>query len=165
MVTIFFSGLSVTKSFILTGTKTQQTFFQTLPYWNVTAVTRSILLSLTKVTSEMQPVTIINGNIFRVTGHLCGEFTGHRWIPRTNGQWRGLRFDAFFDHRLNKRLRNQSWCCWFETPSWPLWRHCNVWCRHRDCRPVSVFQLINKWILCIIYIYKYIDKNDSVWCD
>ena len=26
---------------------------------------------------------IKNGNIFRVTGHLCGEFTGHRWIPRT----------------------------------------------------------------------------------
>ena len=24
-----------------------------------------------------------NGTIFRVTGHLCGEFTGHRWIPRT----------------------------------------------------------------------------------
>ena len=22
-----------------------------------------------------------NGNMFRVTGHLCGEFTGHRWIP------------------------------------------------------------------------------------
>ena len=24
-----------------------------------------------------------NGNIFRVTGNLCGEFTGPRWIPRT----------------------------------------------------------------------------------
>ena len=24
-----------------------------------------------------------NGNIFRVTGHLCGEFTGPRWIPHT----------------------------------------------------------------------------------
>ena len=24
-----------------------------------------------------------NGNIFRVTGPLCGEFTGHRWIPLT----------------------------------------------------------------------------------
>ena len=24
-------------------------------------------------------VTSSNGNIFRVTGHLCGEFTGHRW--------------------------------------------------------------------------------------
>ena len=25
-----------------------------------------------------------NGNIFRVTAHLCGEFTCPRWIPRTN---------------------------------------------------------------------------------
>ena len=24
-----------------------------------------------------------NGNMFRVTGPLCGEFSGHRWIPRT----------------------------------------------------------------------------------
>ena len=24
-----------------------------------------------------------NGNIFRVTGHLCGEFTSHRWNPHT----------------------------------------------------------------------------------
>ena len=23
------------------------------------------------------------GNIFRVTGQLYGEFTGHRWIPHT----------------------------------------------------------------------------------
>ena len=28
-------------------------------------------------------MTSSNGNIFRVTGLLCGEFTGHRWIPRT----------------------------------------------------------------------------------
>ena len=26
---------------------------------------------------------VIRWNIFRVTGPLCGEFTGHRWIPRT----------------------------------------------------------------------------------
>ena len=25
----------------------------------------------------------VNENIFRVTGPLLGEFTGHRWIPRT----------------------------------------------------------------------------------
>ena len=24
--------------------------------------------------------------------HLCGEFTGHRWIPRTNGHYRGKCF-------------------------------------------------------------------------
>ena len=28
-------------------------------------------------------MTSSNGNIFRVTGPLCGEFTGHRWIPCT----------------------------------------------------------------------------------
>ena len=28
-------------------------------------------------------MTSSNGNNFRVTGHLCGEFTGHRWIPCT----------------------------------------------------------------------------------
>ena len=26
---------------------------------------------------------VIKWNIFRVTGHLCGEFTGYRWLPRT----------------------------------------------------------------------------------
>ena len=34
-------------------------------------------------------------------------------------------FDVFFDLRLNKRLSKQSWGWWFETPSSPLWRHCN----------------------------------------
>ena len=28
-------------------------------------------------------MTSSNGNIFHVTGHLCGEFNGHRWILRT----------------------------------------------------------------------------------
>ena len=28
-------------------------------------------------------MTTSNGNIFRVTGPLCGEFTGHQWIPHT----------------------------------------------------------------------------------
>ena len=57
-------------------------------------------------------------NIFRVTGHLCGEFTGHRWIPWKKSVTRS--FDVFFDLRLNKWLSKQ-WC---ETPSHPLWRHC-----------------------------------------
>ena len=28
-------------------------------------------------------MTSSHGNIFHVTGPWCGEFTGHRWIPRT----------------------------------------------------------------------------------
>ena len=34
-------------------------------------------------------------------------------------------FDVFFDLCLNKRLSKQSRGWWFETPSRPLWRHCN----------------------------------------
>ena len=33
--------------------------------------------------AEHNTMTSSNGNIFRVTGHLCGEFTGPRWIPHT----------------------------------------------------------------------------------
>ena len=35
-------------------------------------------------------MTSWNGNIFRVAGHLCGEFTGHRWIPRTKASGAAL---------------------------------------------------------------------------
>ena len=45
-------------------------------------------------------MTASNGHIFRVTGHLCGDFTGPRWIPNTKPVTR--RFDVFFDVRLKK---------------------------------------------------------------
>ena len=42
---------------------------------------------------------VIKWNIFRVAGSLCGEFTGHLWIP---SKWQMTRiFDDFFDLRLN----------------------------------------------------------------
>ena len=63
-------------------------------------------------------MTSSNGNILRVTGHLC-----HRWIPRTKASDGSV--DVFFDLRLNKRLSKQSWGWWSETPSRPLWHHCN----------------------------------------
>ena len=40
-----------------------------------------VLILQTQYSQHM--MTSSNGNITRVTGHLCGEFTGHRWIPRT----------------------------------------------------------------------------------
>ena len=33
--------------------------------------------------TENNMMTSANGNIFHVTDQLCGEFTGHRWIPLT----------------------------------------------------------------------------------
>ena len=63
-------------------------------------------------------MTSSDGNIFRVTGHLCGEFTGHRWIPRTKASDAALL-------RFLWSASEQSWGWWFETLSRPLWRHRN----------------------------------------
>ena len=49
---------------------------------------------------------------------VTDEFPAQRLVTRS--------FDVFFDLRLNKRLSKQSCGWWFETPSRPLWRHCNV---------------------------------------
>ena len=68
-------------------------------------------------------MTSSNGNIFRVTGHLCGEFTGPGEFPAQRPVTRS--FDVFFDLHPNKRLKKQWWGWWFETQSWPLWRHRN----------------------------------------
>ena len=52
-------------------------------------------------------MTSSNGTIFRVTGPLCGEFTGPGEFP---AQWPVTRsFDVFFDQHLNKRLSKQPW--------------------------------------------------------
>ena len=69
-------------------------------------------------------MTSSNGNIFRATGPLCGEFTGPGEFPTQRPVTRS--FDVYFDLRLNKRLSKQPWGWWFETLSWSLWRHRNV---------------------------------------
>ena len=46
-----------------------------------------------------------------------GEFPTQRPVTRS--------FDVFFDLHPNKRSSKQWWGLWFETPSSPLWRHCN----------------------------------------
>ena len=50
-------------------------------------------------------------------------------------------FDVFFDLRLNKRLRKQSWGWWFETLSRPLWRHRNVYRK--------IYMRSHIWSLCL----------------
>ena len=62
-------------------------------------------------------MTSWNWNIFRVTGHLCGEFTGHK------GQWRRALLFSLICAWI--RLSKQWWGWWFEAPSRPLWHHCN----------------------------------------
>ena len=73
---------------------------------------------------QVYMMTSSNGNIFRVAGPVCGEFTGpgefHAQRPATRS------FGVFFQLRLSKRLSKQPRGWWFETPPWSLWRQCNV---------------------------------------
>ena len=78
-----------------------------------------------------------NGSIFRVTGPLCGEFTGPGEFPAQRPVTRS--FDVFFDLRPYKRLSKQPRGWWFQTPSWSLWRQCNV------PEPVSIYCLSDFW--------------------
>ena len=47
-------------------------------------------------------MTSPNGNIFRVTGHLCGELTGPGWNP------------------LTKSSDAELWCCFLSAPEWTI---------------------------------------------
>ena len=57
-------------------------------------ITQPDYLFLRGPDAQMYMMTSSNGNIFRVTGHLCGEFPGHWWIPHTKASdaelWRFL---------------------------------------------------------------------------
>ena len=93
-------------------------------------------------------MTSSNGNIFSVTGHLCGELTGTRWIPHKRPVTRS--FDVLFALRPNKRLSKQLWGWWFETQSRPLWRHRNM--VHIKASHVQIFMCIYNLNEDIIYI-------------
>ena len=51
-------------------------------------------------------MTSSNGNIFRVTGHLCGEFTGPRWIPHTKASDAELLMFSLICTRINGWVNN-----------------------------------------------------------
>ena len=56
------------------------------PHWNIVSNEHSLKSGdayIRQGTGSSFMMTSSNGNIFRVTGPLCGEFTGHRWIPST----------------------------------------------------------------------------------
>ena len=75
-------------------------------------------------------MTSSNGNIFCVTGPLCGEFTGHRWFPLIKASEAGLWCFSLI-------------CAW--TKAWVNNREaCNLR-RHRAHYVVSVMTPTQTW--------------------
>ena len=104
---------------------------------------------------EKYMMTSSNGNIFRVTGPLCGEFTSPDEFPTQRPVIRS--FDVFFDLRLNKQLSKQPWSWWFEMPSWSLWRQCNEKSESRQSKDDSAYRGQPD-------IFKSLRPNDYIWC-
>ena len=77
--------------------------------------------------SRLTMMTSSNGNIFRATGPLCGEFTGHRWIPRTKAS----------DAELWCFLRSAHWI-----NGWANTREAGDLRRHRAHYDVTVILLL-----------------------
>ena len=71
-------------------------------------------------------MTSSNWDIFRVTGPLCGEFTGPRWIPLTKAS--DAELWCFLWSLPEQTVGKHSRRWWFEVPSRPLWRHHNDEC-------------------------------------
>ena len=99
----------------------------------VTGITNFILKQKKKHTEQRESVCLIwvhsvnmmtssNGNIFHVSGILCGNAPVTGEFPTQRPATRS--FDVFFELRLNQQLSKQSRPRWFETPSRSLWRHC-----------------------------------------
>ena len=92
--------------------------------WHQTTAKQDKTRAACMIPGKYFMMTSSNGNIFRVTGLLCGnspvtgEFPAQRPVTRS--------FDVFFDLHMNKRKNKQSRRRWFETPSLSLWRHRNV---------------------------------------
>ena len=80
------------------------------------------------MTSQITSLTIVYSTVYsdadkkniKVPRHwpLCGEFTSDRWIPRTNGQYRGKCF----------HLMTSSWVVRF-----PLFCFGYLWYTFQDC--------------------------------
>ena len=102
-------------------------------------------------------MTSSNGNIFRVTGPLCGEFTGPGEFPAQRPVTRN--FDVYFDLRPNKRLSKQSLGWWFETLSPPLWRHRNE-LELNQSRAKSYAYMMTSWHA-NVFLIEWVHEDES----
>ena len=93
-------------------------------------------LSVISIRKCLSHVTSLNGNIFRVTGPLCGEFTDHRWIP-SQSQWRGALMFSLICAWINGWVTNREAC--------DLSRHR----AHYDITVMTNIKLSNSCMLCL----------------
>ena len=123
------SGLFLALGVLNDFEESRDVIFHLVSYYDVKCLTNIAIRALIRnpifimgwdVTVMM---TSSNGHIFRVTDHLCGEFTGDRWIPRTKASDAELLFFSLICALINSWVNNDE--AGDLRPTCPLWRHCN----------------------------------------
>ena len=111
-----------------------------------TAMPQTILISAlwySDIFKSFVMMTSSNGNIFRITGHLCGEFTGPRWIPHTKAS--DAELWCFLWSVPEQKVSKQSGDWWSE-PSSSLQSQCNGVFFSISNRHPNVFVLRKKYM-------------------
>ena len=96
---------------IIVNTPTVLISTEHMSMWSISICIYISSIAIVVISSRCM-MTSSNENSFRVTGHLCGEFTAHRLISRTKTSDAELRYFG----GLNERLNKQSWGWWFDKP-------------------------------------------------
>ena len=105
-----------------------------------------------------------NTSKLRVTGPLCGEFTGDRGSPRTKGQWRGKCFHSMMSSLCNDTEASSKTQC------------CGKLCIYDTyCTIIQSFMITRDSAVCsTVFLSKYVNKikvptilipcQGSHWC-
>ena len=102
---------------------------------------------------------VIKWKTFRVTGPLCGEFIGHRWIPRTKASDAELRCFLWYAPEQTF-AQTRRWR--FETPSHSLLCHCNETRRGLDTYLHSAGVLFDEMPWCHTHRKRHWKKHTRV---
>ena len=120
------------------------------------AASQTSLQPLNLTREKIHIMTSLNGNIFRETCTLCGEFTGHRWIPRTKDRdaelWWFLWSAPWINDWVNTRevgdLRHQS--THYEVivmyTQQLLWRFTLIY-EHPPVRIRTISPILSPWVI------------------
>ena len=88
---------------------------------------------------KLHMMTSSNGNIFRITGPLCGEFASHLWIPRTKASDVELWCFLWSAPWINGRVNNGE--------AGDLRRHC----AHYYVTLMMCYKIVTR-ICCVLFV-------------
>ena len=109
-------------------------------------------------------ITSSDGNIFPVTGLLCGEFTDHRWIPLTKASnaelwcflWSAPWINGWVNNRESQRHILATHNCAqhanhsvMTTARWPNTPHTTMDRLERERLPLDISAEIGGWVILV----------------